>query len=93
MHSCNPRALEGEVEESEVQGQPWLCCKLEARINYMRPYFNNREGRGGAEGREREGQHIIGQLNSLHGPVLKTVSLSAGVSRLMAPKDNNALVL
>ena len=52
MHGRNPSVLEEEPGESEVQGQPWLCCKLEARMGYMRPYFNKREGRGGAEKRE-----------------------------------------
>lgn len=29
-HTCNPSNGEVEVGESEVQGGPWLCCKLQA---------------------------------------------------------------
>lgn len=53
VHSCNPSALERKPGDSVIQGQPWLCCKLEAITGYMKPYFNKREGRGGTE--EREG--------------------------------------
>lgn len=43
--------------------------------------------------KEGERQHIIGQLNSLHGPIIATVALSTRVSRIASPKDNNVLIL
>lgn len=86
--ACNPSALEGETGESEAQAQPWGRCKLEARMGYMRLYFNKRDRDGR---RMEERLHNTGQLHSLHRHVTTTLDPSTGVGNV--PQDNNFLIL
>jgi hypothetical protein len=40
-YTCNPSTWELKAGRAEVQGHPWLRGKLEAAVNYLRPYLNN----------------------------------------------------
>lgn len=39
MQACNPDSQKVGLEESEVQGYPWLHSKSETSMDYMKPYL------------------------------------------------------